>query len=223
MAVTLAQLTANAQVKSDLRGSLFLTAAPTANAEWTVLINDAIKRLWREVIGINPDFRVKNTPVIITSTSSPSATLPTDFFDARAVVKDMGLASEEVLGTKPYRTARRTIERSYRIDDVNIVIEPYTLSVGNYTLRYNPDPTALAAVGDLMDAELARFSEYVEWLAARAARVIDESPTDSIDEAIKVGYAEVKSWAAGKRQADPPTVEDVRPRRNRGWPYRWPT
>lgn len=222
-AIAASALIANAQTKSDIRQSGFLSTA-----EWLVLVNDGYRKLWALVMAANPDFRITNQAFTITNIATPSAALPADYMATREVIKDLGLQSEEILSSAPYRVSRRQNKRSYRVDGVNLIIEPYQLSAGNYTHRYNPDVVQFVLTTDLMDVELSRFSEFVELHAALTARIIDESPSDSLSDSLwgtprNKGVADqVKDWAASKRTADPLQVEDVRPRRRRGWPSRWP-
>lgn len=222
-AVTVASVIAGAQTRSDIGLSTFLSPA-----EWLGFVNSAYKALWSAVIGANPDFRVSNQTVNITSTAAPQAALPADFMDTRAVIRDFGLQSEEILEREQFRNARRELKRSYRIDGVNLVIEPYQQSIGTYTHRYNPDAPVLAG-GDSTDAELGRFSEFLELHVAISARIKDESPSDSLMDQLwgqpgrkRGAIDDVREWAAGKRSADPDKPEDVRTRRRRGWPTRWP-
>lgn len=222
-AVTVASLIADAQTISDIGLSSFISSA-----EWLTFVNDAYRALWATVLAANPDFRVSNQTVTITNTATPQAALPSDFLDTRAVIRDFGLQSEEILDREQFRTARRGNRRCYRVDGTNLVIEPYQLSVGSYTHRYNPDaPTLISS--DSTDAELGRFSEFLKLHVAVKARIKDESPSDSLMDALwgqpgrkRGAVDDVREWAAGKRAADPDKPEDVRPRRVRGWPMRWP-
>jgi len=222
-AVTVASLITDAQTLSDIGLSSFISSA-----EWLTLINDAYRALWSAVIDANPDFRITNQAFSIADVTSPQVALPSDYMDTRAVIKDLGMQSEEILDRTQYRTGRRKMQRSYRVDGTNLVIEPYQLSVGNYTHRYNPDAPTLAP-HDSTDVELGRFSEFLKLHVAVKARIKDESPSDSLMDALwgqpgrKRGAVDaVREWAAGKRSADPDVPEDIRPRRRRGWPSRWP-
>jgi len=222
-AVTVASLIADAQTLSDIGLSSFISPA-----EWLTLVNDAYRALWSTVIGANPDFRVSNQTVTITNTATPQAALPADYMDTRAVIRDYGSQSEEILEREQFRDARQTNKRSYRLDGVNLVIEPYQMSIGVYTHRYNPDAPVLAAP-DSTDVELGRFSEFLKLHIAIKARIKDESPSESLMDLLwgqpgrkRGAVDDVREWAAGKRSADPDKPEDVRPRRNRGWPSRWP-
>lgn len=222
-AIAASALIANAQTKSDIRQSSFLSTA-----EWLALANDAYRKLWAVVMAANPDFRINTQAFSITNTATPNAALPADYFATREVIKDFGLQSEEILSSAPFRVSRRQNKRSYRIDGQNVIVEPYQLSAGNYTHRYNPDVVQFVLTTDLMDVELSRFSEFIELHVAEKARIIDESPSDSLTLALwgngKVaGVADqVMDWAVSRRTSDPLMVEDVRPRRRRGWPSRWP-
>lgn len=222
-AVTVASLISDAQTLSDIGLSSFISPA-----EWLTLVNDAYRALWATVLAANPDFRITNQPFSVTSTASPLVALPADYMDTRAVVKDLGSQSEEILDRTQYRTGRRQMKRSYRVDGTNLVIEPFTLSIGNYTHRYNPDAPVLQS-GDSTDVELGRFSEFLKLHMAVKARGKDESPTDTFMDLLwgvpgrrRGAIDDVREWAAGKRSADPDVPEDVRPRRQRGWPSRWP-
>jgi hypothetical protein len=222
-AVTVASIISDAQTISDIGLSSFLSPA-----EWLGLANDAYRALWNAVIAANPDFRVSNQSFTITNTASPVAALPADYFDTRAVIRDYGLQSEEILLKETFRASRRENKRSYRIDGTNVVIEPYQMSAGNYTHRYNPDAPVLDALAST-DAELGRFAEFLKLHIAVKARIKDESPSDSLMDTLwgvpgrrRGAIDDVREWAAGKRSADPDKPEDVRPRRRRGWPSRWP-
>jgi hypothetical protein len=222
-AVTVASLITDAQTISDIGLSSFISSA-----EWLGLVNDAYRALWNAVVAANPDFRVTNQSFSITDTTVPFVALPADYMDTRAVIRDYGLQSEEILTKETFRASRRQNRRSYRVDGVNLVIEPYQMSAGNYTHRYNPDAPVLAAP-DSTDAELGRFSEFLKLHMAVKARIKDESPSDSLVDALwgspgrkRGAIDDVREWAAQKRSADPDKPEDVRPRRKRGWPSRWP-
>lgn len=217
--VTAASLIANTQLKSDIRTGSFINSA-----EWLTLVNDGYKALWHAVMGANPDFRITDQAVSITNTATPTQALPSDYLATRVVIRDYGLQSEEILDSMPLRVSRRGLKRSYRIDGTNLVIEPYQLSAGTYTHRYNPECPVMASNGST-DAELGRFSNFIELHAAIAARIIDEDASDSLTLELwgnpgrqqRGVIDDVRDWAKSKRTADPVLVEDVRPRGRRSW------
>lgn len=202
MAITLAQLRARAQVISDCYR--FTTA------EWNDLINDGIRALYSDVVAANPDFRVSGSNFSITSTATPSASLPADFRQERAVVLDFGLTTQVYLPRFTMRDGQVSFDRSYRLEGTTIVVEPRERSIGSYRLLYVPTPPTIASDGTNLDSELEQFQDVIILHAAMLAMTSEE--TDISQVAVQLGKAmeRVRPWASSLRSVDRATVEDKR-------------
>ncbi len=202
MAITLAQLRARAQVISD--------CYRFTSAEWNELVNDGIRALYADVVAANPDFRVSGTNFSITTTATPSASLPADFRSERAVVRDFGLQTKVYLPRFTMRDGQVAYERSYRLEGTTLVIEPPDRSVGNYRLLYIPTAPVLASDGAFLDTELEQFQDVVILHASMLAMTSEE--TDISQVAVQLGKAmeRVRPWASSLRSTDRATIEDKR-------------
>ena len=116
MAITRDQLVTRAQVLADMKSSDFLESS-----EWYDLVNDAVRDLYATVIAVNRDFRV--TPDNFSLTTSNTHALPSDFRDVRAVIYSPDQECELYLRRFSPQTARARMERSYRLQGSNLVID----------------------------------------------------------------------------------------------------
>jgi len=204
--VTGAKTAANAQV-----GGAWSTT------EWNDATERGYEALWCDVCAINSAFRLTTFSFTLSGGSQTQA-LPADFMEAYKVVKD------------PNTTNRVTIERlsdekidglqrTYRLEGNNLIIDPLELAAGTYQLRYCPTVTPMA--GGSMDTELGQFREYVELFAAIAYLQAEEAPNDDLQKRFDRVSARVASWAARSRSSGQPVPRDVRSRwrGNRLYPY----
>lgn len=189
------------------------------DADWDDLCDDAIAALWQTIVKKNVDFRVKPVDFSLTSTAVNSvdlAAIAPDFNILRSLCRDFGMSSEQYLNKVGPRTGSLGGERGYRLENTLLVIEPFELAVGNYRLKYTPQPPLLTsdsgATGTL-DLELVQFVEFIVRHMAVAALVSEESPIGEQKDLFDAAQADVVTWASGQRSADPDTVEDVRGRR----------
>lgn len=203
MAATLAQLRARAQVIYDVSGSTVL-----ATAEWNDLVNDAYRALWADVVSVNNDFRNTVLPFVLTTGNTQA--LPADFQDARFVRINPGQDTQMYLPKYPAKAASEMFDRSYRLQGVNLIIEPIQRAAGSYDLTYVPQPPVLVADGDTLDIELDQFRDYLVYHTAVAAMAREESAIEQLSALLSNIRERVRRWAAGQRSADPDRVEDVR-------------
>lgn len=136
MTVTLAQLRGRAQVLADMVGSKVLM-----DPEFDDLVRDGIRAFWADVTSVNKDFRV-NVQAFTLSTGQ-TIVLAADFREVRLVRKDPGTEQQQILNKLGARAGSLDCERSYRLQDRTLYIEPLVRAPGTYDLLYVPTPPLL--------------------------------------------------------------------------------
>lgn len=211
MATTLALLVTGAKTAANAQ-----VDGAWSSTEWDAAMNRALEALWVDALAINPTLRVSSTTLTVSATATPSASLPADFMGAVRVLKNAGTSNQQEVfrsGTEPegYDAI------SYRLEGSTFYVDPFERSVGVYTLKYNPLPTALTGAVDL-DAELSQHREYlqlhaaIQYMGANQESITDLAPMFSICK------GRVETWAARQRSSQPARIKDVRPRFTR---LRW--
>lgn len=203
MSTDLSTLRTRAQVLYDVAGTLVLTPD-----EWTFLLNDAYRKLWRTVVRINKFFRVNIDPFALASTSQ-TRVLPSDYRETVMVRENPGTETQNILDRMTPRIAAQSWEKSYRLQGTNLYIEPLQRCAGTYDHLYIPQVTELVEEDDTLDAELDQFSAFITYDAANIALAREESSQVYLDEFAKEEQA-VIAWASSQRSAEPDRVEDVR-------------
>jgi len=202
--VTKARTAANMQV-----------GGPWDSDEWDAAINDAVTAFYVDCAAVNNAWRVTRLPFSITTQATPYTALPSDFANVFKVTKDPGQSNR----CEVYRSGdERAGERTYRVEGVNLWIDPLEQSVGSYELRYNPLPAVLTPAVNL-DQELAPHREYFELHAAIKCLVSEESSPAALMALFKACQERAQTWAKGQRSSDPVRPRDVRPRGY--WPGRF--
>jgi hypothetical protein len=205
MAITLAQLRARVQILYDITGSAILS-----DPEWNQLVNDGIRAMWADVTRINKDFRVTTVGFVLTTVQFTA--LAADFREIRAVRLNPGTQSQIYLQKQSMRNGSQTFTRSYRLQGTSLYIEPLQNIAGTYDYVYIPQAPVLAADGDLFDAELEQFQDYVVYHAVIASLSREESDIGQSAQLMAAAQSALVGWASDQRSADPDTVEDVRRR-----------
>lgn len=208
--VTAAKTLANQQV-----------GGPWATQEWNDAVDRAMEALWHCIVTKQPTFRVTVATLTIAAIGTPSVALPADFLSMLRVVKDAGTPMRRQIHRYADEFAGGPFERTFRIEGSTFYIDPMEQSVGSYQIRYTPKITVPTVN---MDAELEQFREFVELHTAINALDAEESPSDVLQVRLygpNGVKADVVSWAAKQRSAEPSRIRDVRPRRGfgprRGW------
>lgn len=137
MATSSSDLVTRCQVLYDVAGSAVLS-----NSEWIALINDSYRKLWRTVVRINKSFRV-NTDGPFTLTTTQTRALPTDYRETFAVRLNPGQADMVVLDRMTLRRASYQFERTFRLQNASLYIEPLSRCAGTYDHLYIPNVTPL--------------------------------------------------------------------------------
>ncbi len=200
--IPLESMVSKARVAANMQ-----VGGPWDEGDWDAGINDAVTAFYMDCIEVLPSFRVRTTPLVITDTATPYAPLPADFLAVFKVTKDARTAQRLVIE----RSTDELGVRTFRIEDVNLWIDPYELSVGDYELKYNPLPTALTPSVNL-DAELAPHREYFELHCAIKCLSSEQSSTSDLDKLFKPCKERAQAWARLQRGAVPSRPRDVRPR-----------
>ncbi len=198
--------------------SLQASGAALDPDDWNALCDAAIASLWRRVLKANNQFRVKLATISITAITSPSGTLPSDFMDVVSVFRSKGTPSEEPISKVGPKTGSMDDKRGYRLDDnspTSLFIDPYTLSIGVYTVAYNPQPPLLTTDSQALSVELQQFEDYVVHFMATHAISADEGDAGTESALLTDARTEVVGWAGKGRSPDPDRVEDVRQTRGR--------
>lgn len=217
MAVSSANLVTAAKTHANMQ-----TGGPWTAQEWTDAVDRAMEALWLCVLAKQPTFRVTRATLTITAAATPSAALPATFLNALRVVRNAGTPSREVIPRYGQVDAGTPFQRTFRIEDVNLYIDPAEQSVGTYELSYNPRQTVPVVN---MDTELEQHREFVELHVAIAALDAEESPSTALQVRLygpNGAKVRVESWAARQRSSEPNRVRDVRGRSGfagprRGW------
>lgn len=210
MAVSLGDLKTNAQVLYDIAGSTVLSGT-----EWQTIIQRAYKALWADVVSVCPTFRVGTTD--FTLTTSQTQAVAADFRQVLKVLRDPGLATEVILPNFATRIAHSSWEQSYRMEGVNLVIEPLARCAGNYRLVYTKTCPAFVNDASTVDAELDQFEDVITYHAVVQAQTREETESGQFAALLEDGRKRVHRWAADQRKADPSQVEDVRGSSAYGW------
>ena len=208
MGVPLAQLVIGARTAASMQ-----QGGPWEPSEWDAAINNAVRAFYVDAAAVNQRWKVTRTTLTITSTTTPYASLPSDFMNALEVWEYPGTQSRRRLVLSSDESAMHWT-RTYRLEGANLYIDPLEQSVGSYELAYNPLPTLLTSAQDL-DGELVQHREYFELHAAIAALTSEQSPTTDIAPRFQVCNLRAMEWAARLRSSDPVRPRDVRPRRGR--------
>jgi len=189
---------------------------PWGDDEWDAAINDAVTAFYTDCGAVNAGWRVTPTTLTITDTATPYAPLPADFGAVFKVTKDANSSDRcPIFRAGDEQAGKRT----YRVEGVNLYIDPLEWSVGVYELRYNPLPVILTPLVNL-DAELAPHREYFELHAAIKCLASEESSTSNLAPLFAVCKARAEAWAGRQRSFDPVRPRDVRPRGLPGMFYR---
>ena len=208
------------------QAALVVAAKTAANAqvggawsatEWNDATERAYEALWFDICAVNSAFRLTTFAFTLTNGVQTQA-LPADFMEAYKVVKDPNTANRVTI--ERYSDERvDSIQRTYRLEGNNLIIDPLELSGGVYQLRYCPVVTPMA--GGSMDLELGQFREYVELAAAIAYLDAEEAGSAAQQARFAVVSSRVAAWAARSRSAGQPVPRDVRSRwrGNRLYPY----
>jgi hypothetical protein len=208
------------------QAALVVAAKTAANAqvggawsstEWNDATERAYEALWFDICGINSAFRLTTTTFTLSGGSQTQA-LPADFMEAYKVVKDPNTSNRITIERLPDEKIDG-LQRTYRLEGNNLIIDPLELAGGNYQLRYCPTVTAMA--GGSMDLELGQFREYVELASAIAYLDAEEADSSVLVKRFGIVSARVATWAARSRSAGQATPRDVRARwrGNRLYPY----
>lgn len=137
MATSSSELVTRCQVLFDVAGSAVLD-----NDEWTELLNDSYRKLWRTVVRINKSFRV-NTDGPFTLTTTQTRALPSDYRETLAVRLNPGTDQVVILDRMTIRRASYGFERTFRLQNVSLYIEPLARCAGTYDHLYIPNVTPL--------------------------------------------------------------------------------
>lgn len=210
----LSELRQRFQTLYDVNGSAVLSVGN--GGEIDQLINDGYRALWAEVTAVNKDFRV-NVDSFTIATGQVHA-LPADFSEVRTVRRDPGTAQQVYLTRYGPKSAANMYDRAYRLADTNLYIEPLVRAPGSYALDYIPQCPFLDASDTMVDAELARFQDFIVYHAVIAALGREESDPSTFfvlmngtpDGKDPGARGRVRRWASDQRSADPSMVEDVR-------------
>jgi hypothetical protein len=204
------ELRARCQVLYDVAGSLVLS-----DTEWAELINDSYRKLWRTVVRINKSFRTITDPFTLTAGLN-ARPLPANYRETLMVRKDPGTENQVILPRLTPRVAASRFERSYRLQNTNLLIEPLARCEGTYDHIYIPNVTILSAGDTELDAELDQFAAFIVYDAVNVALAREETARlYEVD--FQREERDVIAWASSQRSADPDTIEDVRGRQRWGW------
>ncbi len=189
--------------------------------DWDDLLDDAMKALWKLIVTKNVDFRVNTRTFSITSAATnfyDLATNAVDFNAIRLLARDFGLPGVQYLNKVGPRTGANGGERGYRLEGSSLYIEPSDAALGNYTLKYTPQPPLLTAdtgTAGTLDVELEQHLEFIVSHMAVAAIGSEDGDTRTQQGKLDKAEALVVDWASNQRSADADTVEDVRGTRGR--------
>jgi hypothetical protein len=215
MAVTLAQLVDEAQTLFDVSGSQAFT-----QAQWERMVNEGNRALWADVTAANKYFRVTRDSFTI---AAQTRALPAGYQETVNVIRNPGTETEDYLNKLGPRNGSRGWTRTYRLQGTSLYIEPIGNAAGTYAHDYIPAVVDLTAIIN-MDVELEQWRLYPVYYTVLQAIGHDNTDGNAF---FRLLYGvpgtpnepglrgQVMKWAAGKRSADPDTIEDVRGRRGR--------
>lgn len=209
------------RVRIRARAMVAASSVQLDESDWNDKCDDAISELWQTIVTKNPDFRVNTKAFAIASAALNSYDLAAqvpDFNGVRSLCRDFGLPGEQYLNKMGPRTGSNGWDRGYRLEGSSLFVEPREQAVGNYTLKYTPQPPLLTAetgTAGTLDVELAQHLKFIVSHMAVAALGDEESDTRAQQTKLDAATLAVISWASNQRSADADTVEDVRGTRGR--------
>lgn len=209
MATTLAQLVTGSRTAANAQ-----VDGAWSTTEWEDAVNRAVEAFWVDCLAVNQTLRVSSSTLTITTTATPSASLPATFMSALRVIKDVGTPQQIEI----FRAGSESQdgERTFRIEGSTLYIDPFERAIGVYQLSYNPLPTPLSAVVDL-DAELSQHREYFQLHAAIQYLSSEQSSISDLAPQFAICKGRAETWAARQRSSQPSKIRDVRPRRFLRW------
>jgi hypothetical protein len=209
VATTLAALVVGARTAANAQ-----VDGAWSSTEWDAAVNRALEAFWVDCLAINQTLRVTAATLTITTTATPSASLPADFMSALRLFWSPGTSQQHEVFRSGVEDA--DAERTFRLEGGTLYIDPFERSVGTYQLRYNPLPVPLTSVVDL-DAELSQHREYFELHAAISYLSSEQESITDLAPRFGICQERAQTWAARQRSSQGSSIRDVRPRRFVRW------
>lgn len=185
MATTLATLRTRARQIADMVDSQFIPDAELDN-----YINTAYFELYDLVVSSFEDYFTTSTNLTITTGNT--ASLPADFYKARAVdyslngnwatVKLFNFLNRNSLNRAAFLNTTPDSGRRYRIMGNTLIIQNVDNAAGTYRLWYAPAPNLLTDGADSISTDLSKmgWDEYIPLYAAERMLSKEESSTSDV-------------------------------------------
>lgn len=223
MAVTLTNLRDSARNLADMTGSQFIS-----DSELDAYINTGLFELYDLVVRAFEDYFTTSTSLTISSGNT--ASLPADFYKARAVdyslngawttVKLFNFVNRNNFNQVSFLNQTPDSGRRYRILGDTLFIQNTDNATGTYRLWYVPAPTALSSGSDTIPTSLAKFgwSEYIALYAAERMLSKEESDIKDIKARRQEIAQRITQMAADRQIEQSETISDSQPTLfNTGW------
>lgn len=197
MAKTLSQLILLARQSADMENDPLCD-----DTEITTYVNDGLRDLYLAYVKVFTDAYILSQAFSITSPATTSP-LPATFLKSRGVDFLIGSRWRPVRHfTWRERASYHSGRRAHRIDTVIRLDPEWHDMSGSYRLWYYPTAPVLVNAGDLLDALMDQWSDFV--VAYAAAHMLTKAKLDNQQQLNIMGYVLTKLGEEAPRRDDEP-------------------
>ncbi len=182
-----------------------------APATWLRWANRGQEKLWRKLTTLYAQFYVTSSDFTLAGGSSGNTfALPATARTVLGVTKDPdNVAARTTLRTRNFDERDEQYKRTFDVIGQNVNIQPFEYAAGTYRLYYVAGPTALAVVGDAIDAQLEPYAEFIETYMAIKALGKEESDSVDLRQDLKDIWDEIEAVAMNRNAAAGETIVDT--------------
>jgi hypothetical protein len=204
---TLSALRTAAQQEADKENDPSVTTA-----EWNRRVNEGYRALWSIVRSGDPDFFVDRGTATI-------STVANNFFAlagnrrVRQLWFVTGSTPDDYVRLRRWNLEEPAWERVYKVVRNSVYVYPASVAPGSYILWSEPAFVELVADGDVVDAALIDWTEYVYLYAAFGGRDKEESDGSGLVARMQRLEKEIRDLTRERDIGEPGRVVD------HGWTY----
>jgi hypothetical protein len=180
--------------------------------------NRALEKLWRKLLPLHAGFYADSADFTLAGgVAGNTSALPAAARAVLGVTKDPTSTQRQKLNRRNFDERDEQYQLTFDVVGQNVVVERAEYASGAYRLFYVKGPTALAVVGDAIDAQLEPYVEYIETYMAAKALAKEESDTTDIRKDLEELWDEIEAVVMNRNMAAGETIVDVE--RTGGPPY----
>lgn len=175
-----------------------------ASATWLRWANRAQEKLWRKLCTLYAGFYVASADFTLVGgvAGNNTSPVPATARTVLGVTKDPdNTAQRETLHARNFDERDAQYRRTFAVIGQNIDVQPFEYAAGVYRVFFVAGPTALAAVGSNLDAQLEPYVEYLETYMAIKAKGKEESDTTDLIADLKDLWDEIEAVAMNRNAA----------------------